>query len=61
MDVSRTTSIYKIMMKPHDITMKDISNIFFDTFTGVSNMRYIDAQQFMLDHHVEEREINRTL
>ena len=36
MDVSHTTSIYKIMMKPHDITMEDISNVFFNTFTRVS-------------------------
>lgn len=46
------------MMNPHDIKMEDISNVFFDTITGVSTMRYFNAQQIALDHRVEEREIN---
>lgn len=39
MDVRRATSIWKIKMNPHDIEMEDISNVYFDTILGVSNMR----------------------
>lgn len=34
MDVRRATSTWKIMMKPHDIKMEDISNLIFDTVFG---------------------------
>ena len=30
-------------MNPHDIKMEDISNMFVDTISGVSNMRYFNA------------------
>jgi len=60
MDVRRVVSIWRIMMNPHDTQMKDISNVFFDSITNVSNMRYIHAQQTSVDHWVEERNINLT-
>ena len=61
MDVRQVASIWKTMMNPHDITMEDISNVFFDTITRVSNMRYFNAQQIVLDRQVEERQIYRAL
>ena len=36
MNVRRVASIWRIMMNLHDIKMKDISNVFFDTISGVS-------------------------
>jgi hypothetical protein len=36
-------------------------NVTFDTITGVSNMRNFNAKKLLLDHHMEERTINRTL
>lgn len=59
--VRRTTSIWKIMMNPYDLTMEDISNVFSNTIIEVSNMRCVNAQQTALHHRVEEREINHTL
>lgn len=44
MDVRRVTSIWKIMMNPHDIEMKDNCNVFFDTVLGTSSMRYFKLQ-----------------
>ena len=61
MDVRRATYIRKIMMNPHGIEMEDISNHFFDTVSGVSNMRYFESQQIALDHCNEEREVNFVL
>ena len=45
MDVRRAASIWKITMNPHDI-----SNVFFDTMTCVSNMRYFNAQGLAHEH-----------
>lgn len=36
MNVRRVASIWRIMMNTHDIKMKDISNVFFDTIFDVS-------------------------
>ena len=60
-DVRLVASIWKIMINPHDITMEDISNVFFGNITRVSNMRYFNVQQIVLDHQVEERQIYRVL
>jgi hypothetical protein len=43
MDVKWVASMWKIMMNPHDIYMEDISDVFFNTITGVSNMIYFEA------------------
>ena len=52
----------EIMMNPHDIQMEDmISNIFSDTITGVSNMKYLNAPQIIIDHREEGRKINHAL
>lgn len=48
-------------MNPHDIEMEDISNVYFDTILGVSNMRQFKAQETVDDHQVEERDINNGL
>lgn len=61
MDVKRATSIWKIVMNPMDIDMEDVSNIFFDTIMGVENTSYFNAQHLVVDHWVEECEINRAL
>ena len=50
MNVNQVASICKIMMNPHNIDMEDISNVLFDTITGVSNMRYFNAPQIVHDH-----------
>ena len=34
-NVSRVTSIWRIEMDPHDIKMKDILKVFFDTISSV--------------------------
>jgi len=34
---------------------------YFDTIWGVSNMRYLKAQEIVDDHQVEERDINNGL
>jgi hypothetical protein len=54
MDVRRVVSIWKIMTSPHGIVMEDISNIFFHTMYGVSNMRYFKSQELVLHHGDEE-------
>lgn len=54
----RATSIWKIMMNPHDIEMEDISNVFDETVSWVSNMRHFKSQQITLDHYEEEGEVN---
>lgn len=41
--------------------MKDISNVFFDTVSGVTNMRYLNAPKTRHEHQDEERAINHTL
>lgn len=48
MDVKRAMSILETMMNPHDIQMEYISNVFYDTIKGVSNMRYFNAQKLQL-------------
>lgn len=48
-------------MNPHDIQTQDISSVYFDPITRVSNIRYLNAQQISLDHRVKEREINCAL
>lgn len=40
--------------------MVDISNVFFNTITRVSNLRYFNVQ-VVLDHRVEEQDINMNL
>jgi hypothetical protein len=49
MDVRRVALIWKIMMNPHDIKIKNISNVFFDTVLRVSNMRYFKSQELSHD------------
>lgn len=61
MDVRRATSIWKIMMNPHDIKMKNISYVFFDIVLRVSNMRYFKFQELAHDHYDEDRDHNRVL
>ena len=41
-------------MSPRDIKMEDISNVFFDTVSGVSNMRYFKSQELAPQHGDEE-------
>jgi hypothetical protein len=36
MDVRKVALIWNIMMNPHYIKMDDISNVFFDTISGLS-------------------------
>jgi hypothetical protein len=36
--------MWKIKMCPHDILMKDISNVFFDMMTGMTNIKYFNVQ-----------------
>jgi hypothetical protein len=50
MDAKRVVAIWKTMMNPHEITMDNISNVFFATVMGVYNMRYFKAQEIVLDH-----------
>lgn len=59
MDVMWAASTCKIMMNPHDIEMGDILDVFFDTITGISTMRYFNAQQIALEHRAEEQEIDQ--
>jgi len=54
MDISRATSIWKILVNPLDIEMEDISNVLIDTALGVLNMRYIKPQDIALRHGDEE-------
>lgn len=49
MDVMRPAIISKIMMNPHDIDKKDISNVYFNIVLGITNSGD------------EEREINCAL
>jgi hypothetical protein len=49
MDIRRVALIWKIMMNPHDIKIKNISNVFFDTVLRVSNMRYFKSQELSHD------------
>lgn len=46
---------------PHDIEMKNISNVFFDTVSGMLNMRDFKSQEIAHNHCDEEREINCAL
>lgn len=55
------TSIWRIMMNPYNIEMKDISNVFFDTIIRVSDMSFFNAQELTLAHRLEEQAINRVL
>lgn len=48
-------------MNPHDIDMEDISNVFFDTMSRVTNMRYLKSQQIAFEHGDEKEAINRVL
>ena len=32
-------------MSPHDIAMEDILSLLFDTVSGITNMRYFNAQK----------------
>lgn len=41
--------------------MKDIFNVFFDTTSKVTNMRYFKSQQIAFEHGDEEETINRVL
>lgn len=50
-----TTLIWKIMMSFNDIGMKVISNIFFHTMLGVSNIRYSKFQEIAFEHEVKEQ------
>ena len=52
---AHTTSIWRITMNSHDIIMEDIFNVSFDTIIGMSNMRYINAQQTTLNHCAEKK------
>lgn len=57
MGVRRATSMWKVMMNPHDIEIEDISNIFFDNVLGVTNMSYFKSQKLVFDRHEKEREL----
>lgn len=59
MDVPKATSIWKIVMNPHDVFMEDISNVFFDTTSKVTNMSYLKSQQFAFEHGDEKKAINK--
>jgi hypothetical protein len=61
MNVKRVASIWKGMMNPTNIDVGDISNVFFDTISGVANMRYFNAQQLVVDRREEEQEIDCAL
>ena len=61
MDVRKATSIWKIMMTPYDNRDGRYPNVFFDTISGVSNMRYFKSQQVAHERRDEEREFNRVL
>lgn len=61
MDVRRAASIWKIMVNPHNMKMDDISSMFCDTIYKVFNMRYFDVQQIVLNHRVEEHDIDVSL
>ena len=41
--------------------MEDISNGFFDTIKGMSNLRYFNGQHVALDHRMEKRDLNMAL
>ena len=56
--VRRATSIWKSMMNPHDIDMKDIFNMFLDTILVDTNMKYFKSQQIAMEHGDEEEAIN---
>lgn len=55
------TSMWRIMMNPYNIEIKDISNVFFNTIMGVSNMSFFNAQGLTLAHLLEEQAIDRVL
>ena len=63
MDVKHVASIWKIMMSPHDIDMKDISNAFFDAIMGNSTHEifFLIYHPIVHDHHMDEQEINEAL
>ena len=44
-----------------DLEMKDISNVFFNRVTGMSNMRYFKSQEIAHNHCNEERKTNCAL
>jgi hypothetical protein len=49
------------MMSPHDIEIKDICNVFFDTVSRTSNTRYPKSQELALQHEDEDHDINCAL
>lgn len=55
-DAKWVVSLWKPTMNPHDIVMEDISSVFFDTIMRLSNMKYLKAQEIILNHQCEERE-----
>lgn len=61
MDVRRAAPIWKVMMNPHDMKMKNISYVFFDSVLRVSNMRYFKFQKLAHDHCNEDSDHNRVL
>lgn len=61
MDVRRASSIWKIIKCPYNIKMEDISNGFFNTIKGMSNLRYFNVQHVALDHRMEKRDLNMAL
>lgn len=54
MDVRRAASIWKIITSLHDIEMEDITNVLFDTISGVSNTRYFKSQKLVHEHGDEK-------
>lgn len=50
MDMKRVASIWKIMMKPRDITTEDISDVFLALVIGVPNIMCFEAQKIAHDH-----------
>ena len=61
MDVRRVASIWRIMTSPQDIKTEDISNVFFDTLFELANMCYFNTPQSVIDHRIEEHDIELTL
>ena len=50
MDVRRVASVWKIMVKPNDIDMKVIYNVFFDMVSGIARMRYFNSHTMAHEH-----------
>lgn len=49
------------MMNPYDFEINDIFNVFFNTMSGSSNMKYFNAQGLACEHRMEEQVINCAL